>query len=121
MLYDTTSFHFNDRGFGPLRGRGLGEGFYGHVALAVDGAAEREPLGVAGLRCFEREVRPEGQHKSLKERRANNELAHWAKLFSTVTESLGDVRAVHVMDRQADSYVLFSTMVGRPFSVRSWP
>lgn len=120
VLHDTSAFHFNGRGFGPLRGAGLGEGFYGHMALAVDGVAEREPLGVLGLRTFERKAWPKGRHKSREERRADNELAYWAKLFSEVTEALGDVRAVHVMDRQADSYVLFSTMVGRAdFVVRA--
>lgn len=120
VLHDTSAFHFNGRGFGPLRGAGLGEGFYGHIALAVGGIVEREPLGVMGLRTFEREDRPKGRHKSRDERRADNELAHWTKLFCEVTEALGDVQAVHVMDRQADSYVLFSTMVGRAdFVVRA--
>ncbi len=112
VLHDTTTFHFNGRGFGPLRGSDFGEGFFGHVALAVDGAGARAPLGVAGLRMFERAVRPKGQRKSLSERRADNELWHWAELFGEVQAALGNSRAVHVMDRQADSYMLFSTMLG---------
>lgn len=112
VLHDTTTFHFNGRGFGPLRGAGNGEGFYGHVALAVDRVEGREPLGVIGLRMFERVDRPAGRRKSIKERRADNELRHWRELFEEVRESLGDTRAVHVMDRQADSYLLFSTILG---------
>jgi hypothetical protein len=113
VVHDTTTFHFNGRGFGPLRGARMGEGFYGHMALAVSGVDEREPLGVVGLRTFERKDRPEGQRKSRAERRADNELAHWERLFDEVTESLDGLRAVHVMDRQADSYVLMANMVGK--------
>lgn len=120
VLHDTTTFHFNGRGFGPLRGAALGEGFFGHVALALDGAAERAPLGVIGLRTFERLARPSGRRKSKAERQQDNELRHWAELFDDVQGALGETRAVHVMDRQADSYVLFSTMFGRAdFVVRA--
>jgi hypothetical protein len=120
VLHDTTTFHFNGRGFGPLRGATLGEGFFGHVALAVDGIAERAPLGVVGLRTFERQERPRGRRKTHSERRDDNEMRHWAELFGEVQEVLGDTRAVHVMDRQADSYVLFSTMFGNAdFVVRA--
>jgi hypothetical protein len=113
VLHDTTTFHFNGRGFGPLRGATLGEGFFGHMALAVDGHAERAPLGVLGLRTFERLERPRGRRKTKTERRHDNEMRHWAELFGEVQDALGETRAVHVMDRQADSYQLFSTMFGR--------
>jgi len=120
VLHDTTLFHFDGRGFGPLRGATLGEGFFGHVALAVDGVAERAPLGVLGLCTFERTKRPRGRRKTEAERRDDNELRHWAELFEKVRDALGDARAVHVMDRQADSYALFSTMFGRAdFVVRA--
>lgn len=120
VLHDTTTLHFDGRGFGPLRGTGLGEGFYAHVALAVDATNQRAPLGVLGVRTFEREERPEGQRKTKEERRADNEMHHWRALVEDVLDSIGDVPAVHVMDRQADSFVLLSSMIGRTdFVVRA--
>jgi len=120
VLHDTTTFHFNGRGFGPLRGAAMGEGFFAHVALALDGSAGRAPLGILGLRTFERHAHPKGRRKTKAERRDDNELRHWAELFDDTQDLLRDRRAVHVMDRQADSYVLFSTMVGRAhFVVRA--
>jgi hypothetical protein len=113
VLHDTTTFHFNGRGFGPLRGADRGEGFYAHVALAIDGDVGRTPLGVLGVRTFERAQRPKGQRKTKVERRADNELHQWSALFDDVQDSLGDTRAVHVMDRQADSFALFAAMAGR--------
>lgn len=118
VLHDTTSFCFSNRGFGPLRGHVAGDGFFAHVALAVDGRGPRSPLGVMGVRTFERLARPKGQRKSQKERREDSELKHWGALVSEVEESLGDMRAVHVMDRQADAYSLFGDMIGKDFVIR---
>ena len=110
IIHDTTSFNFNGRGFGPLRGTAFGEGFFAHVALAVDGKGPRAPIGVLGVRTFERAKRPKGKRKTEEERRADNELKHWIDLVGESQVLLGSKPAIQVMDRQADSYELLAEM-----------
>jgi hypothetical protein len=99
-------------GLGELAGNG--QGFFGHFALAISGANERVVLGLAGLLTF---VRDQGR-RSLREvdqdRRATaqrGESARWFELFSDTNERMWHLDPVHVMDREADDFALFSEMV----------
>jgi hypothetical protein len=116
ILHDTTEFRFEGMkkraGLGELAGNG--QGFFGHFALAISGANERVVLGLAGLLTF---VRDQGR-RSLREvdqdRRATaqrGESARWFELFSDTNERMWHLDPVHVMDREADDFALFSEMV----------
>lgn len=110
VLHDTTGFAF--RGGSPREGLGRlqrGErlqsqqGFFGHFALAVAADGSRQPLGVLGLRTF---VRGEQRATPTTHRawlhRENKEASRWSALASDV--HLLASNAIHVMDREADSY-----------------
>lgn len=112
VVHDTTRLHFNGRGFGPLLGSEQGEGFFLHLALGLADPQSREPLGVLGAGTFERKKRPKGARKSKQERAEESEMNAWKLLFADVQLRLGEQRAVHVMDRQADCYDLLAGMAG---------
>jgi hypothetical protein len=121
IIHDTTRMQFNGRGFGPLLGEQKGEGFFAHLALAVQDEVTRAPLGVLAAETFERKRRPTGQRKSLAERATDSELDVWMSLFLDAHSRAASNRAVHVMDRQADAYKLMVGMAdsGADFVVRS--
>lgn len=121
VVHDTTRLHFDGRGFGPLLGQGGGEGFFLHLAITLRDEMTREPLGVLGAETFERKERPKGKRKSRTERIEDNELQTWIDLFVEVHERLDGQAAVHVMDRQGDSYRLMAAMAvtGADFVVRA--
>ena len=113
VVHDTTEFRFG----GDTRREGLGDvsrggqGFFGHVGLAID-AANREPLGLVGL---------------LTVRRGSELPSHapeshrWRQLFAEADARIGRLKPIHVMDREADDFELMSRIIeaGARFVIRS--
>lgn len=125
VVHDTTEFRFG--GAGKREGLGElangGQGFFGHVALAVD-AATRECLGVAGVVTYRREgdrsislERVPIEERYLHDR----ESFRWSQLFVETEERLRHLVPIHVMDREADDFELLVQMseLGARFVVRS--
>lgn len=123
VVHDTTQFEFG----GETKREGLGrlirpgQGFFAHFALATSADGLREPLGLLNLETLIRvdEVKPKA------ERRGQNrgESARWRRSIEAAEEALGGVaRAIHVMDREADSYAILSSLheAGRSFVIRSF-
>jgi len=124
VAHDTTEFSFGKtqrKGLGRV-GRGKSFGFYGHFALAVSTAESRRPLGLLGLTTVFRDgnkTRAAGVR--LDDDSPANESARWKRLVEDVEQQLGgEASAVHVMDRQADSYQLLVFMQQRAirFAIR---
>jgi hypothetical protein len=121
VLHDRSEFAPTDgvkrEGFGPFRGKG--NGFFGHFALVVSADDERQPFGVVGMHLFSRAIRPKGEHK---ETTAENvESRCWGEIVDDVERRLaGRARAVHIMDRQADSYELMAQLGDRGFVIRAF-
>lgn len=113
VAHDTTEFNFGKtprRDLGRV-GQGKSFGFYAHVALAVEADAYRTPLGVAGL-GIHRRTGGKGRrgHKALQSSR-DNEFHRWRRVLAQARELLEpEVSAVHVMDREADSYAFMAEL-----------
>lgn len=117
VLHDTTEFTFQGdserEGLGHARGGGA-QSFFAHVALAVSADAVPQPFGVVGARCWARTKPPRGSRKlngkqlsKIRDKESNR----WGDLGEEVEELVGQRgRAVHVMDREGDSYPLFCRM-----------
>jgi len=124
VVHDTTEFEFGGESKRDGLGRLLrpGQGFFGHFALAVGADGDREPLGLLNLETIFR------YDKAIprKKRRAKDnrgESARWRRSIDEAEAHLaGAARAIHVMDREADSYAIFSALdsVGRFFVIRSF-
>jgi hypothetical protein len=122
VAHDTTEFRFG----GDVEREGLGEvacqgqGFFGHVALAI--TEERHPLGVLGVSIVSRERgRPRGTKKiGYLKRSSSGESARWRELLEAVQTRVGDALPIHVMDQEAEEYTLLAEMVeiGCRFVVR---
>jgi hypothetical protein len=121
VAHDTTEFNFGASPRVDLGRVGLGKshGFYGHFALAV-ARSDRRPLGVLGLRVHERHGGKGKRDHTALQSAEDNESRRWAKSVNRVEELLGKGTAVHVMDREGDSYALMAELVraGARFVVR---
>src|SRR6476619_7049755 len=124
IAHDTTEFNFGKgkrEGLGRLT-YGECQGFFGHFALALRADGSRQPLGVLGFEpMFRTERRKKLKSRSVEARDPNNERLRWRRVVKQVAQRLPeDVRAVHVMDREADGYGLLAEMVrrGNSFVVR---
>jgi hypothetical protein len=118
VLHDTTQFQFGGHGERDGLGTtgGPTKGFFGHFALAVDPNSGNEPVGVLGLKMFSRT----GKKYSRATRAAylrrlrrdpTKESLRWGDLVEDVEAKVaGKTTAIHVMDRESDSYVLLSRM-----------
>lgn len=124
-LHDTTQFGFGGdsprQGLGRLRDE-KSQGFFAHICLAVSGGDHNDPLGVMAFNPFFRSGPPKG-YRTAKERESDpaNESRRWEAGVEEVEERLGEkCSAIHVMDREGDSYALFSALVekGRRFVIR---
>jgi len=114
VIHDTTTFEFSGEvkreGLGPLRG--TGQGFFAHFSLAfgVDG----RPLGTVALRAWTRSAEGKGGKRTVRELQDDDEREslRWHDAVSEVGERLyGRATAIHVMDREADSYELFAHLL----------
>jgi hypothetical protein len=101
VIHDTSTFSFAPEGqrSGLGRARTSGQAFFGHFALVVSDDNTRRPLGVADFKTW---VRGEGY---------SDERARWFELIASSTNRLAETSAIHVMDREADDYLLFCQLV----------
>ena len=123
VVHDTTQFEFG----GDKKRKGLGrlirpgQGFFGHFALATTADGNREPLGLLNVETVFRldKAKPKAQR-----RRSDNrgESARWRTSIDAAEALLDGVRAIHVMDREADSYSILSALdaTGHSYVIRSF-
>jgi hypothetical protein len=125
VLHDTSEFTF--KGETPRQGlvqKDASQGFYGHFALAV--ALNEAPLvhGVVGHRSYVVEdglwVETQGKKGDEVELLVGSE--RWSDLVKEVRASPPpNQQLIHVMDREADDYVLWTNIVdqGDDFVIRA--
>lgn len=113
VSHDTTSFEF--KGESAREGLGLmcgtGQGLYAHYSLAMSRSGE--PLGVLGLRVWRRGAKPKVKvHPRDRGLDEDRESLRWHDAIHEVAERLdGKSRAIHIMDREADSYELLADLL----------
>jgi hypothetical protein len=118
VIHDTTEFKFDGEvereGLGRMRAGSGSQGFLAHVALAVSCGSFCRPLGVVGARCWARTNPPRGSRKLNGKQLSkidDKESNRWGEVVEEVEELIdGRGRAVHLMDREGDSYPLFCRM-----------
>jgi len=107
VLHDTTAFSY--RWDGERKGLGRivrakptsGQRFLAHVSLAVAADGTRRPLGVVGLKPWARGPSPSG-----------TEYQRWEEQIRLTSAQLdARERAIHVMDREADDYQMFDSLI----------
>lgn len=126
VIHDTTEHNFTGHKartgltvLGPQR-----HGFWMHAALAVSADGVRAPLGVVAVAPFVRKHRGEAgpaQPWRQRFRAPDKHSRRWLDGVAAARTRLGpDVRAIHVMDREGDSYELFADLVshGDSFVIR---
>jgi hypothetical protein len=108
VVHDSTKFAYRFDG----ERQGLGRAqltnskskqmFFGHLSLALAADGTRRPLGVAALKTWIR-----GSARS------GVEYQRWETQLRTASERLGGLKgAIHLMDREADDYEMFASLVG---------
>lgn len=121
VIHDTTELVFGGdpesrEGLGRLRGK-EGHGFLAHVAFAVDGEPQARPLGTVGAICWARTAPPRGKGKHSGRELAKivgKESSRWWELVDQVESRIdGRSSAIHLMDREGDSFALFCHMKDR--------
>lgn len=124
VAHDTTEVGFSTprAGLGRVNDGELGHCFFLHTALAVSRDGRREPLGVLGARPHTRMKLARGRQRHTERiDEAKKESARWWQLAEEVSGRLTDgTQAIHVMDREADNYVLFARLLagGHRFVIR---
>lgn len=123
VAHDTTEFRFSEEsvreGLGPMEKKG--QGFFGHVALAM--TPSRQALGILGVERWAREERVDGSPRPTQRERYNDptkEPLRWGRLVNRVHEALGPYEnVIHLMDREADDYDILVELRERRYVVRS--
>ncbi len=124
VIHDTTQFEFPGHTKRPGLGRLIrpGQGFFGHFSLATSADGKREPLGLLALETVFRldRAKPKAQRKRSDNR---GESARWRSCIEDAELVLGGrTKAIHVMDREADSFAILSALSeqDRQFVIRSF-
>lgn len=121
VVHDTTSFEFG----GASEREGLGwlsrekQGFFAHIALALSADGTARPFGVVGMSTFMRErhlpmsERAERKHDGKRSvLDPERESLRWGALVDETGQLLrGRAIAIHITDREADSYEYLSGRV----------
>lgn len=120
VAHDTTEVGFSTprKDLGRINDAELGRGFYLHTALAVSSDGRRDPLGVVGIQDYQRMTGPPKRKQKHTERvdESKKESARWWELVNEVALRCADPSTlVHVMDREADSYVLLARMLANSY------
>jgi hypothetical protein len=112
VVHDTTQFEFG----GHVKREGLGrlirpgQGFFGHFSLATSADGTRKPLGLLGLETVFRLDKSIG-HKAWTPSKRRGESDRWLRSVAAADALLeGKAKAIHVMDREADSYALLAAL-----------
>ena len=115
VIHDTTEMSFP--GEQPRKGlTQLGprrQGFWFHTALAVSADGLRAPLGLMAVAPFTRPA-SDGPKVSWRERFRDprKESRRWADGVTAVRSRVNEPgQAIHVMDREGDSYELFAALI----------
>lgn len=96
VLHDSTTINFRGDGQRMARDAPMAlQRFFAHAALVVADDGGRRPLGVAGLEIWHR-----GEEQFY-------EYGRWWRMVQTTSTRLATADVVHVMDREADDYLLF--------------
>ena len=132
IVHDSSAFEFKgDReGLGILHGNKMG--FIGHVSLAIAGDESREPLGVLGVSAFVHKdalahrgmTTYERMKASRAKPRAERESSRWERQALESTNHVPEgTRAIHVMDQEADDYLVFGELMAADvgFVIRASP
>lgn len=117
VAHDTTQCNFGKKpraGLGMV-GQGKSYGHYSHVSLVSERGGERMPLGVAAIQNYSRDGKQKrrGKKATHKDHQndPSNEGRRWFAAVEKAEEALqGCSEIIHVMDREADSYSIFSNM-----------
>lgn len=122
LISDTTEFKFSTerKGLGLLSSTRR-EGFLGHFTLAVSADGRRTPLGMVAVETLTRSKRKGKRDHFARKKDPERESLRWYRCADAASRQVGGVEAVHVMDREADSYELLSSLIGtdRHFIIRS--
>jgi hypothetical protein len=123
LVHDTTTFEFDStcaaKDIGYLStGRA---GFLGHFTMAVAVSSPvPDPLGMVGWHLWHRDRKPAGHGKSKTRkldggtlaRKKNREADRWQNQALRTSELFDETTSLtHVMDREADSFSIFSSLV----------
>src|SRR5579885_1359886 len=124
VIHDTTQFEFpgNSKREGLGRLIHPGQGFFGHFSLVLTADGERVPLGLAALETVFRLDKAIG-HKNWTPSQNRGERARWLNCVEDAETRLDqETKAIHVMDREADSYAIFAALSDRrsSFVIRSF-
>jgi len=112
VVHDTTAFEFEGEakreGLGRLKSKG--QGFFGHFSLAVSADGRREPLGLLAVSTLFR-LGPAAPKKQ-RAKFPKGEAQRWPTGAGQAEARLaGGCRAIHVIDREGDSYPLLTELV----------
>jgi hypothetical protein len=113
VIHDTTEMSFAceqpRQGLTPLGAHR--QGFWWHTALAVSAEGLRAPLGLLASAPFSRS-RTTGPKPSWRERyrQPHKESRRWIDGIAAARARLGAGQAIHVMDREGDSYEVFAAL-----------
>ncbi len=116
VLHDTSTFKFPHVSAAEIGESNTGKaGFLGHVSLVLEGNLSRCPLGVIALQTLHR--KPGRARRGLSgpncAKLSDRESARWLEGVIQAEHHLGPARAVHVMDREGDSYALYAQLLAR--------
>lgn len=130
VVHDTTDLVFKGErdDLGIVEGEAMG--FFAHTAISIGPGDLREPLGVLGLNTYvrqdtkaRRKLSNSQVTKLARETPRAQKISHrWEALALQVAGELpADVEAIHVMDQEADDYVVFATLLqhGLRFVIRA--
>jgi hypothetical protein len=125
VVHDTTQFEFP----GISKRQGLGrlihakaQGFFGHFSLGLSADGTRVPLGLLALETVFRLDKSIG-HKNWTPAKSRGERTRWLNCIEDSEALLGGrTKAIHIMDREADSYAILATLTEntREFVVRAF-
>jgi|HubBroStandDraft_1064217.scaffolds.fasta_scaffold62646_1 hypothetical protein len=120
--HDTTEFSYSTEREGMGRINDGGRGFFAHIALAIQADEARSPLGVIGLLTHVRRGTPRRDKRTDRVAPKERESYRWTELVDAVEGRLqGHAEAVHLLDSEADAYLLLEHMIqdGVRFVVRA--
>lgn len=113
VIQDTTAISFSDReeieGLGPIGTREISQGLLLHNALVVTDEAEPMVLGLGYQELWARQSAPEGETEHQRHQRPR-ESQRWSRTAHEIGD-LGECRALHVCDREADIFELYEACV----------
>lgn len=121
VAHDNTELRFSGEGREGLgRVTRGGNGFFAHFCLAVGDVETRDPLGVLDLDIWTRtgespsQQRKRGEsYTTMRQSGVPTEQDRWFQMVERVEARVGaSASLVHLMDSEADDYVLLSNLVG---------